>query len=143
MMRQELGGRFCTIACVHVDMSRLRIRATVACGGHPPALLRRAGGVVEEIGPPGTLLGLVPDPQLEDERVELGPGDALVLYTDGITEARAPARVLEQEDLRAALSAVQPATPQRIVEQLAALAVGKEGTPPRDDIAMLALRARG
>jgi serine phosphatase RsbU (regulator of sigma subunit) len=140
-LRQSLEGRFCTIACVHLDTSRPRIRATVACGGHPPVLLRRASGDVEEVGPSGTLLGLVADPELVDERRELAPGDALVLYTDGITEARAPERVLEADTLHAALGGIRPATAQRIVEHLAALAVGKEGTPPRDDIAVLALRA--
>jgi serine phosphatase RsbU (regulator of sigma subunit) len=84
----------------------------------------------------------VRDPQLEDEHAELHPGDALVLYTDGITEARAPARVLSQEDLHAALSAMPADSCQRIVERLTALAMGKEGTPPRDDIAVLALRVR-
>jgi serine phosphatase RsbU (regulator of sigma subunit) len=143
MMRQDLDGRFCTIACVHLDTSLPAIRVTVSCGGHPPALLRREGGAVEEVGVPGTLLGLLPDPQLEDERAELAPGDALVLFTDGITEARAPARVIEPEELHDALRAIAPGSAQRIVEHLAALAVGKEGTPPRDDIALLALRARG
>ena len=84
----------------------------------------------------------MPDPQLRDERVELAPGDALVLHTDGITEARAPERVVEQHELHAALRGAHPATAQRLVELLAALAVGKEGTPPRDDIAVLALKAR-
>ncbi len=143
MCRQDLGGRFCTIACVHLDTSRQVIRATVACGGHPPALLRRADGAVEDVGPPGTLLGLVADPKLADERTELRVGDTLVLYTDGITEARAPQRVLSPEDLHKALRNVPAGSAQRIVTQLAALAMGKEGTPPRDDIAVLALRARG
>jgi serine phosphatase RsbU (regulator of sigma subunit)/PAS domain-containing protein len=143
MVRQELDGRFCTITCVHLNTSRLEIGVTVACGGHPPALLRRQAGAVEEVGTPGTLLGLVPDPQLEDRRAVLAPGDALVLFTDGITEARAPERVIEPEVLHDALAAIPPGSAQRIVEQLAALAVGKEGTPPRDDIAVLALRARG
>jgi serine phosphatase RsbU (regulator of sigma subunit) len=141
MVRQDLEGRFCTIACAHLDTSRPEIRVTVACGGHPPALLRRARGEVEEVGVPGTLLGLLPDPQLEDRRAELTPGDALVLFTDGITDARAPERVLEPEQLHDALRAVPAGSAQRIVEQLAAVAVGKEGTPPRDDIAVMALRA--
>jgi serine phosphatase RsbU (regulator of sigma subunit) len=142
MLRHDLAGRFCTITCVHLDTGPARIRATVSCGGHPPALARRADGSVEEIGPAGTLLGLVPDPVLRDAGTELGPGDALVLYTDGVTEARAPERVLEIEDLHAALRKA-PDSAARIVERLAALAVGKEGTPPRDDIAILALRATG
>ena len=90
---------------------------------------------------PGTLLGLVHDPQLHDCHATLHDGDALVLFTDGITEARAPERVLETADLHAALSALEDGSCQRIVEELAALAMGKEGTPPRDDIAVLALRA--
>jgi PAS domain S-box-containing protein len=142
MLRQDVEGRFCTIACVHLDTSRPEIGVTVACGGHPPAMLRRADGDVRDVGAPGTLLGLLPDPQLEDERAVLAPGDALVLYTDGITDARAPERVVTPEQLHETLRAIPAGSAQRIVEQLAALAVGKEGTPPRDDIAVLALRAR-
>jgi PAS domain S-box-containing protein len=143
MLRQEPSGRFCTITCVHLDLARPAIRASVACGGHPPALLVRAGGEVEEVGTPGTLLGLVPDPALQDVRAELAARDTLVLHTDGITEARAPDRVLEPADLHAGLRAARGLPVQRLVEHLGALAVGKEGTPPRDDIAVLALRARG
>jgi serine phosphatase RsbU (regulator of sigma subunit)/PAS domain-containing protein len=142
MCRQSVDGRFCTIACVHLDMSGPAIRASVACGGHPPALLRRADGTVEELGVPGTLLGLVPDAEVRDATAEIRPGDVLVLFTDGITEARAPERVLAPEELRAGLSALPGESPQRIVEGLARLAVGGEGAPPRDDIAVLALRAR-
>jgi PAS domain S-box-containing protein len=141
MIRQDLEGRFCTIACVHLDTSSAPIAITVACGGHPPALLRRADGEVREVGRPGTLLGLVPDAEVEDERAELAPGDALVLFTDGITDARAPDRMIEPQQLHDALGAIPSGSAQRIVERLAALAVGNEGTPPRDDIALLALRA--
>ena len=143
MCRQDLDGRFCTIACVHLDTSRPAIRATAACGGHPPALLRRRDGAVENLGASGTLLGLVRDPHLEDDHAELHAGDALVLFTDGITEARAPERILEPADLHRALGAIQADSAQRIVERLAAVAMGKEGTPPRDDVAVLALLARG
>ena len=98
---------------------------------------------VDPIGEPGTVLGYVPDPALHDTRAVLLPGDALVLYTDGITEARAPSRVLEPEELHRALSAIDAESAQGIVDELTAVALGSEGTPPRDDIAVLALRARG
>jgi len=143
MCRQDLAGRFCTITCVHFETSQPAIRVAAACGGHPPALLRRAGGTVEELGVPGTLLGLVPDPQLEDRHGELRAGDALVLFTDGITEARAPQRTIGPGQLRRALGSMPADSSQAIVVQLAALAMGKEGTPPRDDIAVVALRADG
>jgi serine phosphatase RsbU (regulator of sigma subunit)/PAS domain-containing protein len=143
MCRQSPNGRFCTITCLHLDTSRRAIRVTVACGGHPPALLRRADGSVVQLGKPGTLLGLVRDPSLVDSRTELHAGDALVLYTDGITDARAPEHVLEPDDLRVALAALGGGSCQAIVEGLAALAIGEEGAAPRDDIAVLALRTRG
>jgi serine phosphatase RsbU (regulator of sigma subunit) len=143
MRRQDLAGRFCTITCVHLDTGRERIRVTAACGGHPAALLRRADGTVEEVGGMGTLLGLLPDPALVDDRADLGPGDTLLLYTDGITEARAPARVLTEEELRRAVARGPGGSAQALIEHVAAIAVGKEGTPPRDDMALLALRARG
>jgi serine phosphatase RsbU (regulator of sigma subunit) len=63
--------------------------AVLASGGHPPALVRRRSGAVECIAAPvGRLLGFSRGPlPLADVRVLLGPGDVLVLYTDGVTEA--------------------------------------------------------
>ena len=60
----------------------------ISSAGHPLALVRRAGGRVQTFGRPGTLLGLLPDPELWDSRTSLRRGDSLVLFTDGVTEAR-------------------------------------------------------
>jgi phosphoserine phosphatase RsbU/P len=60
----------------------------ISSGGHPLALIRRSDGRVETTGRPGTLLGLFPDPHLHDTRLQLRGGDAMILYTDGVTEAR-------------------------------------------------------
>jgi sigma-B regulation protein RsbU (phosphoserine phosphatase) len=60
----------------------------VCCGGHDPALVRRADGSVETLGRPGLILGCLPDAGLVDQRGFLRPGDYLVLTTDGVTEAR-------------------------------------------------------
>src|SRR6185369_5748225 len=62
----------------------------LAHGGHPSALVRRADGRVEEIPhPPGRLLGVSKgELPLADTAVQLGVGDTLVLYTDGVIEAR-------------------------------------------------------
>jgi sigma-B regulation protein RsbU (phosphoserine phosphatase) len=60
----------------------------ISSAGHPLALVRRAGGRVQIFGRPGTLLGLLPDPELRDSRTSLRRGDSLVLFTDGVTEAR-------------------------------------------------------
>ncbi|MEJ7584028.1 MAG: PP2C family protein-serine/threonine phosphatase [Acidimicrobiales bacterium] len=80
--------RFCTAALVKLDTSAGRALATVACGGHPRPLVVRATGSVEPVEVSGTLLGVLPDPVLPEVEVELGVGDAIVLFTDGVTEAR-------------------------------------------------------
>lgn len=63
----------------------------VSSAGHPLALVRRADGRTRAFGQPGTLLGVLPDPELHDSRTSLRPGDSLILFTDGVTEARRPA----------------------------------------------------
>ncbi len=60
----------------------------ISSAGHPLALLRRADGRVKTVGQPGTLLGLLPDLDLSDTRQLLRPGDSMILFTDGVTEAR-------------------------------------------------------
>jgi PAS domain S-box-containing protein len=144
MLRQESPdtvGRFCTIACLQIDLTHTPPRATVACGGHPLPSVLRADGTVEELGAPGTLLGLVDRPELEDVSGELGPGDTVVLYTDGLTEAGAPARVWTSEQLAAVLRGAAGRAPQAVVDHAVQAALGVQ-PEPRDDIAVLALRAR-
>ena len=60
----------------------------ISSAGHPLALVRRADGGVQTFGRPGTLLGLLPDPELRDSHTSLRTGDSLILFTDGVTEAR-------------------------------------------------------
>ena len=145
MLRQEspeLVGRFCTIACLHLDLSRTPARATVACGGHPLPAILRADGSVEELGAPGTLLGLVERPELHDRAGELRPGDTIVLYTDGLTEAGAPDAGVGARRTSPRCCAAPPAgTPQEIVDHAVREALGVQPAP-RDDIAVVALRAR-
>ncbi|MET9255406.1 GAF domain-containing SpoIIE family protein phosphatase [Streptomyces sp. NPDC003717] len=63
--------------------------AELAGGGHPWPLVRRADGAVAELPARGLLLGVVPGAEYAAHRVRLADGDALVLFTDGLTEARA------------------------------------------------------
>jgi serine phosphatase RsbU (regulator of sigma subunit) len=138
MLRQDTAGRFCTIACAHLDLSRSPARLTVSCGGHPAPLVRRADGTVAEIGTAGTLLGLVADPDLHDAATDLAPGDLLVAYTDGLTDAAAPARTWASEDIVAMVAAADGASAGSVTSHLVAAALGGVAAP-RDDVAMLAL----
>jgi PAS domain-containing protein len=140
LLRQE-DQRFVTIACAHLDLSRAVPRIEVACGGHPAPVVLRADGSVEEVGAAGTLLGLVPDPDLADVATELRPGDTVVAYTDGLTEAGAPTRLWGTEDVTAALAGAAGRDAAGVVEQLVGAALRGLGEP-RDDIAVLALRLR-
>jgi serine phosphatase RsbU (regulator of sigma subunit) len=63
---------------------------TLANAGHDPPVLVRAGGEVEEFAPGGLILGVMPRQEYRQHVVTLAPGDVLVLYTDGITEASGP-----------------------------------------------------
>jgi serine phosphatase RsbU (regulator of sigma subunit) len=143
MLRQESpeeAGRFCTIACLHLDLSETPARAVVACGGHPLPAILRADGSVEELGETGTLLGLVERPELQDRSGELRPGDTIVLYTDGLTEAGAPETVWTPADLASVLRRAAGLPPQRVIDEAVGAALGVH-PEPRDDIAVLALRA--
>jgi serine phosphatase RsbU (regulator of sigma subunit) len=140
LLRQE-DQRFVTIACAHLDLSRAVPRIEVACGGHPAPVVVRADGAVEELGTAGTLLGLVPDPDLADVATELRSGDTVVAYTDGLTEAGAPTRLWGPDELTAALAGAPGRDAAAVVEQLVGAALRGLGEP-RDDIAVLALRLR-
>jgi serine phosphatase RsbU (regulator of sigma subunit) len=139
-MLREGTTRFCTIAVAHLDRSAATTRLTVAVGGHPTPILLRADGRVETIGGGGTLIGLVDDPTLGDARTDFEPGDAILLYTDGVTEADAPRRMWTPEELEAVVATAAGATAQELVDRVADAALSGLAAPPRDDVAMLALR---
>jgi PAS domain S-box-containing protein len=145
MLRQRDDRRFSTVLYACLDQRGGEQKLRFASGGHPLPLVLRAGGQAGEVGTPGTLLGIVPDPDLTDDEIVLRPGDAVVLYTDGVTDSAAPARVLEPEDLGTALRAHRLESADAIAEHLLQLAVGGGNgnggvAVPRDDIAILVLK---
>jgi serine phosphatase RsbU (regulator of sigma subunit) len=100
----------------------------------------RANGRVDTIGDHGPLLGLVSEPELADNADELAPGDALILYTDGLTDAYAPGRILKRAELLSTLGSCAGQSATAIAQSLRAAALGRWTTEPRDDIALLVLR---
>ena len=79
------------------------------------------------------------DVRFDEVELELGPGDAVVLYTDGLTDARAPTRLVTEADLLAELERSAGRSGAEIIGRLEDLAL--EATEePRDDIALVALR---
>ena len=83
--RAASGGKFITMFYAEVDYSRGVVRYTDA--GHNYPLLRRADGSLEDLTQGGYFLGLFDDAVYESGEVPFAPGDALLLYSDGISEA--------------------------------------------------------
>jgi integral membrane sensor domain MASE1/anti-sigma regulatory factor (Ser/Thr protein kinase) len=137
ILEQRSDHRFMTVAAVGIVAELGGHAITVSSGGHPLPLLVRAGGEVSEVGATGTLLGVYPDPRLVDHRVELAPGDALVLFTDGLDERRDP-RDATADRIREALGASDGASAREIAERLQEVALG--GGEADDDVALLVLR---
>jgi serine phosphatase RsbU (regulator of sigma subunit) len=142
MLRQRSDPtRFATITCARLDLDRDRVGLTVANGGHPPPRVLRGTGLVEAVGAPGTALGITDRVRLEDRFTQLAGGDALVLYTDGLTEANAPKRVWSPGQLDAAVGGARHQPARGIIDHLVREALGDPPAPLRDDLALLVLRA--
>jgi PAS domain S-box-containing protein len=141
LLRQRNDRRFCTVAYAYIEKLDRGARAGISSGGHPLPLLLRADGSVEEVGAAGTLLGVVPDPDLEDRAVTLDPGDALVFYTDGVIESRANSNgVLDERRLAELLATCAGRGPDAIAARVEEAAVLCQNGRPKDDIAVLVLR---
>jgi serine phosphatase RsbU (regulator of sigma subunit) len=115
--------------------------------GHPPPLIRRADGRVQQAGVSGSLLGYAEKVQLTDVRFRLAPGDLLLLYTDGAIEARpAPGSpeprqpIFDEAALARTLADSRGLDAAATNGQIAAAIAARHGGWASDDTALLALR---
>jgi serine phosphatase RsbU (regulator of sigma subunit) len=140
MLRDDLDGRFCTVAVVSIEPATGGgATLTVSSGGHPLPQLITNDGRTRRVGEHGTLLGLVEHVRLTDTATRLEPGEALVLFTDGLipkreASAEQPGRLLQGLRGRTWGSAAEIREHiERYVDEL--------GPERFDDIAVLVLRA--
>jgi sigma-B regulation protein RsbU (phosphoserine phosphatase) len=136
---QNPRSMFVTMTCLDVRKDRV----TCANAGHDTSLLIGSGGDLRPLFPStGTVLGLFPDQQYASESADMAPGDTLVLYTDGVSEAANPAQALFGDDgLRACFAKGAGATATETVERLlGSVRAFAAGAPQSDDITILALR---
>jgi serine phosphatase RsbU (regulator of sigma subunit) len=140
MLRQMADPRFLTAVLGHLAVAPSRGgRLTLASGGHLPPVVLRAGGAFEVAECSGMVLGVEPDARSVDCPLDLAPGDAIVLYTDGITEARAD-RPLSPETLAGALQPVLDEGAAAIARRAVGLAEEHARGGLRDDVAVLVVR---
>lgn len=137
--RRETEDRFASLAVVEISTADHGFELSAASAGHPPVLITSADDVVEGLVPPGPLLGVFADPHYEAGSGSLSAGDALVLYTDGLSEARVGDGYLGSEGISKALLASRAGTAADICATLAGLA----GDEPdnRDDVVILVVKA--
>ncbi|MFH9671856.1 PP2C family protein-serine/threonine phosphatase [Streptomyces sp. NPDC017405] len=118
------------------------VHVRLASGGHPPALVLRAGGYADFLPTPGGLLvGVLPTAPFVTAQATLAPGDTLLLYTDGLTEARTGATrdsLYGDEALHEFAARHAPAAAGEVISALAGL-LGGFGDGLEDDTALLAL----
>jgi phosphoserine phosphatase RsbU/P len=137
--------RYCTAVMLRLliptkeDGNRRRIK--VAVGGHYLPLCRRAEGRYEALGVHGSILGMVSQANVEDREAELSPGDLVVLYTDGVTEARNPEGTFYGEArLRQLLDTYADETAQKLANVVVEEVLAFQGGEARDDIALVVVR---
>jgi len=85
LMQESRSGMFVSIAYAILDLESGVVR--YARAGHPPPLHVHTDGTIAVLEPVGIALGIMEDPEIDEETITLLPGEMLVMYTDGITEA--------------------------------------------------------
>jgi PAS domain S-box-containing protein len=143
LLGHDLGGRFVTVAYVRVRSGGPDgLNLTVCLAGHPSGLRTTTAGEVIPVGRPGTLLGMVQPVQLREQQLRLAPGETLLLHTDGLADIGGSLAPLREEELHAFLADHRGTSPEQIAAALDVLIAQRhDGSPGRDDIAFVVLRA--
>jgi PAS domain S-box-containing protein len=143
LLAEAPSQQFLTVTYADLRIADSSTEATIASAGHPLPLLLRADGQLEQVGVPGTLLGVVPDPELESTKTELLPGDTLVFYTDGVTEARTQNGMFGADGLRSAVAACAGCDAAEFAERIERALLDSQIDRPRDDIAIVIVQIPG
>jgi sigma-B regulation protein RsbU (phosphoserine phosphatase) len=129
----------CTAVYGEIDLTAGVAAITLAVGGHPAPLVVRAHGGVEPTPAQGTMLGAVEDPAFRTCPVALGSGDAIVICSDGILDARIGGVEVTEAQIAELLSGAADASAQSLVDRLVG-ALQRIDRPLRDDVAIMAVR---
>jgi sigma-B regulation protein RsbU (phosphoserine phosphatase) len=137
VLRQHSTDRFCTAVLARLTPEGESWRVTLGVGGHPHPLLLRSGHPPEPCGTTGPLLGVVDHATYADTVLRLDPGDALLLYTDGITEGRRGGELYGDDRLLATAGRLGP-DPAGLVDVLVRELLEFQDGTLRDDVAVVA-----
>ncbi|MEU3949797.1 GAF domain-containing SpoIIE family protein phosphatase [Streptomyces sp. NPDC029526] len=144
-MRSEGGRvRFATLVLASARREGRSVALRLTSAGHPPPLIVRRDGTVEEADTGGTLIGVLPEITSRTAHVRLAPGETCVLYTDGVTEAKGGPlgdAQFGEERLTRALAECGGLPAAAVVERVQMLTDAWIGGGRHDDIAVLAVTA--
>ncbi|MDN5747767.1 MAG: SpoIIE family protein phosphatase [Pseudonocardia sp.] len=129
-------ARFATVAHALLGVDAAGVTVRLVNAGHVPPLVLR-GARVETVGVPGTLLGVYPDVELTEAEIRLERGEVLVLYTDGVTEARGVNGFYGTERLESVLASCAGLPAESVADALLADVTGFQQGRMRDDVAIL------
>jgi sigma-B regulation protein RsbU (phosphoserine phosphatase) len=134
------GRRHCTAALAKLRREAGVWTITMSLAGHPPALVRD-GEATEpvEFGRFGSLLGVFEEARLFDESRALKAGDVVVMYTDGVTEARREEHLFGETRLRRLVRDASGSA-QNIADLVLADVLAYQRGNPRDDIAIVVVK---
>lgn len=137
----EEDDHFCTALFARLELDVCGAWITISNAGHPLPVMVRASGKVAACGPVAFPLGMFAALDSTDERLGLGPGDFLVMYTDGITEARdADGKIFGEEQLLALLTNCAAAPSAAEVADAVMAGAQSHAGDLSDDAAVLVLR---
>ena len=141
LCRNIASGKFVTFCYAVVDTARRTVN--YANAGHFPPVLLHADGQVDRLAPTGLVLGVAPDWTYLNGSAQIGAGDRLVCFTDGITEANNPGGEEFGEDrLIDAIRANQAEPADRLARTIAD-AVGEwTGGAPQDDATLIVVAVK-
>jgi serine phosphatase RsbU (regulator of sigma subunit) len=141
---QTIGPlRFVTACCLVIEPHASGVNARLAVAGHPLPMLRGPDAEIGEVGTSGRPLSIAADVRYPEVQVQLSPGSTVVLYTDGVTEARNDSGTEFDEDgLRRVLATSRCGTAAETVTAVTAAVEGhlRGSRYGVDDLAVLALR---
>ncbi len=144
VLYDDFSDRFVTVVCGRLRAAGPdRYLVDVAVAGHPPPLLVRADGTIEQPEVAGRLAGALPHTDAYEEvTVELGPDDALVMFSDGIYESAGADGFFGVDRLRELLSAYAGSGASTIVEAVEQAVVEHLDDNGHDDMTALAIVPR-
>ncbi|MEX2439460.1 MAG: SpoIIE family protein phosphatase [Actinomycetota bacterium] len=143
LLQQTDTERYATVVCARLRLRGDRANVTVSCAGHPPPLVLHTDGSVEELVCTGTVLGILPEIDLDEIDLDLSPGDTLVLYSDGVTDEHIEGgEEFGPERLEALLAAHAGMTAAEIAAAIVEAVQRFSEGDPEDDVTVLVLRVR-